>query len=1134
MPAGNKRTNCASPRRTHASGDQVHAAVISNQLEQMFERARHLQHELEVGELNHKDSREVNEEMAMLQERLKALQMLQDAETVSSVEKKEDESMLILSPAEEVREIMKTLPERTKRSKEDYTPKSQIPDGDAPPAYSETPTVITLSNRKPEAQDAQHLLLELRRELAPVLESWLSSQDHPLTATPALARALVTVLRRHITANKRPGDGRSSVVELGHTLATLQRTLASKLSNDATRLVGFESQLLKVQSMSAVASAEALERRLWDASFAHGSTMEITFGQQKLELNVDRTMTFAKLTTEAARYWAVEPDGWCIADQHGVQWLDTMLVHDGMRLCPPGTSLHLLKTRPVHIATEPKPTKDVHQIEADLRRKTDVDVESGIPLTEKRWNQLENAGGLLRKTGGLIKATTTQRVGEMAVAVGAKVEEHPNTEVSVVNKRTPCCVKAAPRTRTEMLLNFVQVIVLSVIIYLCIHLTNDTADSFAMCSSLRKGLAEPDFRPNHNFHKLRIPSDFLLWSRRIFATTLFENYEEAKPETYEYPAVAMRQNALLGGIRIRQLRGAVSSDTNCAPLPFVPDSELNRPKSTFTSMDPIGNIKRSLASIGFSYDSLPAEEQAALQAEALAAIESTLDCYKPLSEGMSTSDFGALVLPPGARIYEAARLVNVPDFECAPDPCSPPELEGLLKAFRYQNASDWGNPADFFGEQGSVAPVGFGLTLPQNIDARSLTYILKTLADTLWVDRATRKIMLEADFYNPQLGRVAAMRFVVGISPAGFVDPHVHCNTFKARSSITDGGGLSELVLQGVLAVWLIARLLRTLYSVKLAGGSFVVVGGTEFVLHILVSVLGLTGIALRVTGIVAMDEHYRIFEAAQLVPPFMPKLPWIPLWNHFSVLSLAASFLFCQLRLMLYYSLFSTRLFVLRRTISHAMAKLLPTILLLLVVLISFAAGGNVLFGANASQWRDMQTSIVYVVAMLRRPALMDLERMSEADPTKEIIGASVLAPLFYIAFTAVILWIMGSLVRSVIITAYAEMCDKYYDVKPDDLKESPWPSLSPVYYMKYVKATRQHKDHIVKMKKQRQLEHTTAMKIQRQKALEARELEKKLSSSASTRRAPGKKSRSRSPKRSSVGIKRRSKSPTGVHTAR
>ena len=67
--------------------------------------------------------------------------------------------------------------------------------------------------------------------------------------------------------------------------------------------------LWQAAATSAAASAELMERRLWDATLSHGSLMEIGFGDQKLEITVSRHMTFAQLVAEATRYWAIGKTG---------------------------------------------------------------------------------------------------------------------------------------------------------------------------------------------------------------------------------------------------------------------------------------------------------------------------------------------------------------------------------------------------------------------------------------------------------------------------------------------------------------------------------------------------------------------------------------------------------------------------------------------------------------------------------------------------------------------------------------------------------------------------------------------------------------------------------------------------------
>ena len=85
-------------------------------------------------------------------------------------------------------------------------------------------------------------------------------------------------------------------------------------------------------------------------------------------------------------------------------------------------------------------------------------------------------------------------------------------------------------------------------------------------------------------------------------------------------------------------------------------------------------------------------------------------------------------------------------------------------------------------------------------------------------------------------------------------------------------------------------------------------------------------------------------------------------------------------LRLMLYYSIISKRLYILRLTISRATARLIPTLVLLCAALLSFAIGGNQLYYATTYEWRDLPSSLGTVLYLLRRPMGMNWERMAQS----------------------------------------------------------------------------------------------------------------------------------------------------------
>lgn len=141
---------------------------------------------------------------------------------------------------------------------------------------------------------------------------------------------------------------------------------------------------------------------------------------------------------------------------------------------------------------------------------------------------------------------------------------------------------------------------------------------------------------NRNFLAMRSPRDFFLWARGVFMNGLYQQYEfdEGSPGVGQAPAMVYKENVLLGGIRFRQQRGLVQKQSNCNPLPQVPETELAQPASVFTSMDPILGIQRVLTELDLVYDRMPQQAQWVLQSDALAQIEGTkTDCYLPLWRG---------------------------------------------------------------------------------------------------------------------------------------------------------------------------------------------------------------------------------------------------------------------------------------------------------------------------------------------------------------------------------------------------------------------------------------------------------------------------------------------------------------------
>lgn len=176
---------------------------------------------------------------------------------------------------------------------------------------------------------------------------------------------------------------------------------------------------------------------------------------------------------------------------------------------------------------------------------------------------------------------------------------------------------------------------------------------------------------------------------------------------------------------------------------------------------------------------------------------------------------------------------------------------------------------------------------------------------------------------------------------------------------------------------------------------------GSDLVSMALVAVLAVCGTLMRLHGSYVLAAYGPLYAAGAPWPlPFLPQLSDLYTLTRYSTILFGLALLACSLRLVLYYSVLSPKLFMIRHTIARASVRLAPTLLLLTVALIGFAIGGNTLFQSASAQWASISTSLSTTVYLMRRPMAMDLHAMEQADFSKrepaETADSSVVAPLF------------------------------------------------------------------------------------------------------------------------------------------
>jgi hypothetical protein len=145
----------------------------------------------------------------------------------------------------------------------------------------------------------------------------------------------------------------------------------------------------------------------------------------------------------------------------------------------------------------------------------------------------------------------------------------------------------------------------------------------------------------------------------------------------------------------------------------------------------------------------------------------------------------------------------------------------------------------------------------------------------------------------------------------------------------------------------------------------------------------------------------------------------------------------------------------LLQTTVLKAMEDLIPTLLLVGIALLCFAVGMNVLFGGGCEQWSQIPLAVVWLLSMIRQPALMDTSVAMQTDLSREILDRPILSVFLFFAYTMVFKMVLLNLQTAVILGAYENTkaqtyTDKSMQEDNQYLKDSKWPSINPVVYAK------------------------------------------------------------------------------------
>ena len=647
--------------------------------------------------------------------------------------------------------------------------------------------------------------------------------------------------------------------------------------------------------------------------------------------------------------------------------------------------------------------------------------------------------------------------------------------------------KNTSMTRCEMLQGVIMTTFLCILLYLVAYAKTDISLQREYCEAIVDTLNAPfenvitgKMTDMLHIHSMSIYQDFLV---NAFPYALFPNCltgplalvlcanATAQPYIKPAPIVLREKNILLGGIRISQTRGTTSDDAICRPT-FFSSSDSYFPYTTGTNTLPSEVVIPTDDPFRYTTVDLDSASPEAVGEYVSAQLRDnsrgTIDqCYE---QGTSREPYGPMAAGASAEARARIAAVHVGSVECDPA-CTPnASYSGLESAFVYQTAAELGDPfamvASFAGIQGG----GYSVMLPANLTFYELRTVLSELVQAGWMDRQTLNVGIDLPFYNPQIDHLAHMQIVMKMSRAGHASVQLSCvaGTLQKISGVNSA-------FEIILSLWLTLRLL-IIFLQKFVlnrkakvdtsgsgGGAGGGAGGAELstvactftpelIVHLLTTTLGLGGSAMRIVETRQTDRLLEHFElGAPWPPPYLSTLPTTLLNMRYSSQLFGAALLVTVLRYVLYYSIISKRLFLMRVTMGAACFKLVPALIFLILAMAFFSVGGNLLYGTSQS-WKTFVDAFGTTVYLLRRPMAMPFWEMGHSAviwPTLATQIPSLVDLLFLSMFTGIVLWILTNLYRAVIINEYSSTLVKYHDREPGDLKPDPWPSFNPAVYL-------------------------------------------------------------------------------------
>ncbi|CAH1264931.1 PKD1L3 [Branchiostoma lanceolatum] len=324
---------------------------------------------------------------------------------------------------------------------------------------------------------------------------------------------------------------------------------------------------------------------------------------------------------------------------------------------------------------------------------------------------------------------------------------------------------------------------------------------------------------------------------------------------------------------------------------------------------------------------------------------------------------------------------------------------GMGHPWNYTFAS-LSNDFPYFGEHGTYFSGGYQTTLGTNSEASLTTATY--LQDHQWLDQQTRAVFVELILYNPHANLFSVVTVVVEFTTSGAADTSSEVVTLR----LVQHEAILLLTLRVTLALFLLFFLLREGKSLLSRPVEYL----SEFWswVEVLIITIGFSTLAVYFKAQGIIDEVTEIRQSGSTpFEEYKSAAGWFQVYTY-----LLGILICCSTLKFIHLLRFNSHVQALSVTMKKSAEPVLQFLFVASIFMMAYTQAGNLVFGVKLQGYKNIQTSLQSLCMMML--GSFDFDELSGAK--------SVLGPLMFFSYQAMMQFILLSMFMTIIMDVYAE----------------------------------------------------------------------------------------------------------------